>query len=186
MAGTAPKKARKDAKALIAARRPAERSVDICMRADLRRRMGELSRELTEAEGVRAASGSLASGTRSRDLAEQLDALHAEMIEATVTFAFRAMPRREWRALGVAHPPRDDNRTDAMFGVNEDSFFGAAIRQSCVSPELDDETWQSFLDDVADVEWMALRDAVRMVNQEDVDVPFSRAASRILQASETN
>lgn len=184
MAGTAPRKKKQDAAALIAGRRKAERSVPICMRADLRREMGLLSRELTEAEEARRVSGSLASGSRSRELAEALERLHEQMLEATVEFHLRAMKRRDWRALAVAHPPRDDTPMDLMYGVNEDTFFDAAIRQSCFDPELEPEVWDELLTECSDAEWGALRDAVRMLNTEDWDIPFSRIASRVLQSSE--
>jgi hypothetical protein len=153
------------------------------MRPDLRAELEPLSRELSEAQSARASGGSLASGTRERELAEQMEALHQEMVDATVTFTFQAMKRKQWRALGVAHPPRDDNQIDAVYGVNEDTFFEAAIPASCVSPELDEATWAELLEECSDAEWGALRDAVSLLNRQDVEVPFSRAALQILRDS---
>ncbi len=191
MAGTTPRKKKgKDAAALIAGRKPAERTVSLCMRADLRSEMVDLNRELFEAQRARADNGSLSSGTRVRELAEELEALHQQMLDATLDFKVRGMSRRKWRELALAHPARDDVLSDQAWGVNEDTFFQVAIRQCCYEPELPDDTWAQLLDEdegLTEAEWEALRDAVVAVNRTDVDVPFSRAASRILAAdSETN
>ena len=183
MGAPSPKKAKKDAAALIAARKKASRSVLICMRSDLRAEVQALSSQLIDAEDARQASGSLASGTITRALAEQIDALQNEMQEATVRFVVQAMPRREWRALALANPPRDGINT---VGVNEEVFFDTAIRYCCVEPELPTEAWDELLTECSEAEWVALRDAVRLVNERDLDVPFSKTASRILQASETS
>lgn len=172
------------ARELIARHKRAERSVGVCMSADLREEMSQLARQLSKVEEERRASGSLASGSKSRELAERLAELSSEMEESTVWFRLRAMTKREWRALKVANPPRAEVESDVLYGGNEDALFEAAIPKSCVEPELSAEEWKELLDDLSAAEWGALRDAVVMLNDTDVDVPFSRTALAILQRSD--
>lgn len=173
-------------KQLIASARRPERSVPVCLHPDLTAQMQRLERELQSAERERSASDSLASGTRSRELAEQMVRLREEMLAHTMDFILRALPRRKFTALIAEHPPRDGVERDASLGVNEESFFEVLVRGCLVAPELDDEDWQRLLDEVfSDGQWEALTNAAWGVNRRDVDVPFSPLASRILGISST-
>lgn len=172
-----------DVKALIASARLPERSVAICLMPDLTAEMQDLERQLEEADAKHRASGSLAGGDRV-ELAQQMEDVRARMKSHTVDFRLRALPRRRWTALVAAHPPREGNERDGMLGLNEETFFEAMVRECTVEPILDDDDWQTLLDDaLSDAQWGMLVNASWAVNARDVDVPFSRAASRILQTS---
>lgn len=172
-----------DVKALIASARLPERSVAICLMPDLTAQMQDLERELEEAEAKHRAAGSLAGGDRV-ELAQRMEDVRARMKSHTVDFRLRALPRRRWTALVAAHPPRAGNERDGMLGLNEETFFEAMVRECVVTPTLDDEDWTTLLDDaLSDAQWGMLVNAAWAVNARDVDVPFSRAASRILQTS---
>lgn len=177
-----PKK--KDHKALIKASALPERSVAICMNPELFARMQEIERDLRSAEAEREAAGSsLASGSSARELAEQFEAVRLEMHEHTLTFRLRALPRRRFTALQAEFPPREGNTADAVAETNIDAFTAALVRRCVFEPELDDEDWQILDDTMSDGQWRLLDNAAWAINARDVDVPFSRIASRILEAS---
>jgi hypothetical protein len=177
-----PKK--KDHKALIKASALPERSVAICMNPELFAQMQELERDLRAAEAGREAAGaSLSSGGPARELAEQFEAVRLEMLEHTLTFRLRALPRRKFTALQAEFPPREGNTADAVAGTNIEALSEAMVRRCLFEPELDDEDWQILDDTMSDGQWQLLANAAWAINARDVDVPFSRVASRILQAS---
>jgi hypothetical protein len=175
-------------KMLGEAKRP-ERSVPLCLRGDLVADFEQVERELEAAQ--KKSSDSLAGGGIAK-LVDQLDALTEQMRDHTYDVRLRAMPKPEFRALVAAHPPRraEDSseivERDRYVGVNSETFFDALIRACVVDPELDDAEWKTLLEEtLTDKQFDALSDAAWYLNRGDVDIPFSRAASRLKQASET-
>lgn len=153
-----------------------EKSVPVCLAGDLVAEHEALSRQLHTAQDTDSlASPAGAVRAQMRELAERMAA-------ATVEFRFRALPRRRFRELVAAHPPRrDDNGqllTRDYLGVNYEEFFDALIRQSLVAPELDADTLTLLLDEkLTDRQFEDLTDACWNLNRSKVDVPFSPAAS---------
>lgn len=185
MGAKAPAKKKRDAKALIAGAALPERSVEVCLRPDLLARLQELERELQRAEDERkAGGGSLASGSASRVTAGQIDAIRAEMLEATMVFQLRALPRRKFRALQAEFPPRDGNAIDNLNGVNIEDAAEAMVRRCLIDPELDDADWAALDELLSDGQFNQLAAAAWAINSKDVEVPFSRTASRITQTSD--
>ena len=183
MAGRAPRDKR-DHKALIKGAGLPERSVPICLHADLRARMEDLERDLQTAEKAREDAGSsLASGGESHRIANEIEQLREHMIEHTLTFRLRALPRRRWTSLQVDFPPRDGNTHDTVAGVNIDAFGDALVRACVFEPEMDDEDWANLDDALSDGQWQQLANAAWAINAREVYVPFSRSASRIIRAS---
>ncbi|HEY0700934.1 MAG TPA: hypothetical protein VGD43_24385 [Micromonospora sp.] len=173
---------------LKAARLP-ERTVDICLRGDLQAEWEDLHRQLAEAEAKAGADNRLNSASK-RDVkavAARIEAVEEEMRAETLVFRLRALSKRAWGDLLKKHPPRRNNDEDAVLGYNPDEFFPAAIRACTYSPDdLDDETWRELLDDrLTEYQFGALQNAVMALNVRKVDVPNSRAASRILRTSES-
>ncbi|MFV2094820.1 hypothetical protein ACFHW1_04925 [Micromonospora sp. LOL_014] len=178
----------KDVKALIRGGRLPERTVPVCLQADLVAEHELAERQLAEA--TRRASDSLAGGSGMREIAERIEALRVEMQDHTIDFRLRAMPRPRWKAFIAAHPPRKDDagkvdERDRAIGVNTETFFDALVRASVVEPELDASDWDLLLDErLTDRQFDELADAAWGLNRRDVDVPFSPAASRVLRGSE--
>lgn len=173
-----------NAKELIRSAKLPERSVPVCLQADLVAEHEAAERELEQARERPAKS--LDSGSRIRELSEQLAALEEQMAEHTIGFRLRAMARPVWKAFVAEHPPRkveetgDPDERDKYIGVNVETFFPELIRRSVVEPELDGEDWALLLDEkLTDRQFDDLSDAAWALNRRDVDVPFSRAASRI-------
>lgn len=165
------------------------KSITVCMHADLQAEYEDLERELQEE--LAKPRDSLAAGGNAREISERLQQLEERMREHTVAFHFRALPRPKWKALLAGHPPRKaeggglDER-DKYIGVNTETFFEAMIRACCTEPELSEDVWRLLLDErLTDRQFDDLSNAAWALNRSDVDVPFSRAASRILANSET-
>jgi hypothetical protein len=178
----------KDVEALIRGAKLPERSVAVCMRPDLVAEHERLNRELDKS--ANRPRTSLADGGETNRLAEQIRALEADMEESTVEFKMRAMPRPTWKAFVAAHPPRKNgdevDERDAYVGLNAETFFPAIIRRCTISPELPDDVWTLLLDEkLTDRQFDNLANAAWALNRGEVDVPFSRAASRVLSNSES-
>lgn len=178
------KRRRKDAKSVIGAGRLPERSIDLCLRGDLVSQLQELERELAVAAEEEKVNGSLDSAA-TRPIAEKMQALRVEMQEHTLTLKLHALPRRKWTALMAAHPPREDDKVDAVTGLNRDTFYDAMVRACVVEPVLDEDDWSGLDEKLSDGQWQALTNAAWAVNARDFDVPFLRRASQILANSET-
>lgn len=178
------KRSKRDVKALLATARRPERSVDICVRADLQDRYAELERKIMDLEAKTGAS--LAGNAEARSTAEAQAELRDKMLDASVRFTLRGLSRREWTDLVAQYPPREGNEADKAMGFNIDDFVEALIRASIVEPALDDDDWRTLLEDVlTEATYEVLTNAAWSVNKRDVSVPFSRAGLQILGTSES-
>ena len=167
-----------DVKELIRSAKLPEKTVSLCLRADLVAEYERTERDLAVA--VKAAGDSLAGpGGQARDLEERLAALREEMTGSTLTVTLRALPTAKYRALMDEHPPRvvDDqvDRRDRVFGFNIDTFFDALARACVVAPDLDDEDWEALTGEdgkLTDAQYGVLTDTAWKLNRKDVDLPF--------------
>jgi hypothetical protein len=168
-----------------------EKCMPVCLRGDLAADLADLERRLEEAEEQQDSANSLDGGAAAAEFAEQIQALRAEMKEHTYSFRVRALSRRAYRALVAAHPPRKVTDPDGAEKVNEEdslgfnveTFFDDLLRAAIVDPVLDDATWQSLLDRLTDRQFEELAMAAWLLNRQEVDIPFSRAASRNSRSS---
>lgn len=177
-----------DIKALLAGAKLPERTVPVCLRGDLVAEHERLERQLEAAE--RKTSDSLA-GNGSGEIVEQMDAVEEQMRESTETFTLRALPHRRtprddrptWHELVQRHPPRRENdeivEDDQGPGVNTATFYDDLIRLCTVSPKLDDEDWDFLFAVLSEGQFAELSMAAAVLNRSGVDIPFSRAASRV-------
>jgi hypothetical protein len=179
-------------KALVAGARLPERVVSIPMRGDLAAECERLEEQLRDLELEQGGPGASLSGNpRAREVAEQIEALRAQMKDSMLEFRLRALPKRRggkqptWNQLKDANPPRENHPVDKENGCNTDEFGEQLLRLSIVEPELDDEDWNNLLDGLSDGTFLVLVGYCFGVNQSDVDVPFSFAASQILRNSDS-
>jgi len=179
-----------------------ERTVSVCLNGALVGEFEAADRQLQEALR-RPGSDSLDGGSDTRELAQRTEDLRQRMLDGSVDLRLRAMGRTRWRKFIASHPPRQDDdgvvdQRDRNIGINVDTFYPALIRASVVGPELDDEDWLGLLggvrkgEDGEDEEvegtftsrqFDELASAAWDLNRDTVDVPFSRAASRILNSA---
>lgn len=155
------------------------RRVSVCFRGDLYSEVQQLDEQLRELEAV-TEDGRLSGNVEARRLAERIEAARAEMKENTEEFLLQALPRSKWQELKAAHPPRKDEHRDLIAGgMNIETFAAALLPLSVISPPLDDEDWQMLADNLSDRQYEDLVDAAWSVNQGQVSIPFSQAASKI-------
>ena len=170
---------------LIAAAKLPEKSVPICLRGDLLSEWDTADAELMQISRTELVAPSLADGGRRRALAEQMEALREQMLAESVQFRLRAVGRRRWTQLLAEHPPRDGVDSDRALGVNGETFFTAIVRACVVEPVLTEAQWAGLLDEtLTSAQFEALADAAWTLNRKGVDVPFSRAASRVVGSTE--
>lgn len=163
-----------------------EGTVQLCMRLDLVAQHEQLLRRLARQEAATLVNDSLAGNPVAIELAEQIIALEDEMQAAMVTFRLAGLPRTDWAALAAKHPPRreDGKIVDAdVAGVNAETFPQAMLRACLVYPELADDNFALLLSRITDKQYEELTNEAYFLNRGTVSVPFSRAASRIHQAS---
>jgi hypothetical protein len=168
-----------------------EKSIPLCLRGDLVADFEDLEQQFDEAESAREDQNALDSGSEAAELAGQLEALRTQMKEHTYTFRVRALSRRAYRAMVAAHPPRKDVEADGTekvheadsLGFNVETFFDDLLHSAIVDPVLDDSTWQLLLDRLTDRQFEELAMAAWLLNRQEVDIPFSRAASKSNRSS---
>jgi len=173
--------------------RSAKRRTDtyrLCTNPDLVAEYEELIQRVAEERTSATDAGSLAGGGRANALQAELDELVKQIADETVEMTFRALPRPRYRALVDAHPPRknDDgeipDRRSKALNVDYDTFFAELIRTSLVTPELDEETLTTLLDEVLTAsQWRDMSTVVWNLNESTVDVPFLQAVSPKTRAS---
>jgi hypothetical protein len=173
----------KNFKAMLAEAKLPERTVEICLRGDLIAEHQQAERDL---ERAKKAGGNSLAGDGSGEIAERIQALEAEMQESIYPFRLRGLPGPDFRAFKAEHPIRiedgEANKQDAVFGFNVETGFQPLTRMCLVDPEPDDETWAQMLAKLTENQFEELAACAWILNRGDVDVPFSSAASELMQA----
>ncbi|GAA3416226.1 hypothetical protein [Streptosporangium vulgare] len=162
-----------------------EKTVPICLAGDLQAEFEDLERDLAIARD-KPAEGTLAGGSNpiATTIAQQIVELRERMREHTTVFRFRGLPRKAWSDLVAECPPGDD----AKEGADVDwETFGVALVAACVvEPTMTVEDAGQLAEVLTQAQWDSLFAAAYSVNKRDVDVPFSYAASAVLQTSKKN
>ena len=175
-----------DLQDILAAASLREESVDVCMAGELNARWEALGRELadltamTAGEPTPTAKLSDASPMARRgEISEQMESLRQQMLAASFTFKFRAMPRREYRTLRDEHPPRADKRNEGLF--NMATFPPALIRACMVDPVIaTDGDWEKLQDLLTEGQITELFNAAWLCNEGGSEVPkFVPGSGRI-------
>lgn len=165
-----------DVGALIRGGKLPERTVPVCLAGELVAQYETLEQQLRAAAKVDSLDSP--AGTIRAQLAD----LAEQMAGHTVEFRLRALPRRRFRELMAAHPPRTDEQGNRLpedfLGFSRDAFFDALLRESIVEPTLDQETLTLLLEEkLTDRQYEDLTDTAWFLNRNPVNVPFSPAAS---------
>lgn len=163
-----------------------EESTQISLRPDLLDAWEEAQERLAKTQMADAnGTGRLAGGQAgtSRELAEEVARLEAEIDATAITFRFRAMPKDDWQALCADFPPREGDVMDSYAGYNREAVQDAAVRRCLIDPVFDEASWADLMKVMNPSEWSELREAVTRVNRSVVDPPKSLLASRILSKS---
>jgi hypothetical protein len=180
--GVSGKSIMKNFTAMLAEARLPERTVDICLRGDLVAEHEQLNKQLELLE--KKAVDSLA-GNGGAEQAAKIEALEDRMRDSTYPFVIRAMPRHKFVEFRNQYPVRLDDEgkatdlRDVRFEFNVDTGAEPLVRASVVDPELKDEDWSKLSESLTDSQFEDLFLAAWTLNRRDVDIPFSRAASRL-------
>lgn len=171
----------KNFKAMLAEAKLPEHVEPTCLRGDLKAEHERLEAEL---ERLETDSFDSLAGNGGAELADRIRALEDEMRENTYPIRLRAMSRPAFRAFLAEFPPRLDdegkvNKLDSAFDFNIDSGAEALVQRSIVDPELADADFAALIATLTENQFDTLTMAAIRLNRSDVDVPKSRAASRL-------
>ncbi|MBG0828558.1 hypothetical protein HS041_12340 [Planomonospora sp. ID67723] len=162
-----------------------EKTVPICLRGDLQAEFEELERALKAARD-RPSEGTLAGGgAEAAAVAQQIMDLQEQMREHTTVFRFRGLSSKGYSDLVAQHPPTDEDKEKNQ-DTNWATFTPALVAACAVSPTMTVEDAGQLADALTQAQWDALAMAAFSVNKRDIDIPFSFAASAVLQNSKKN
>jgi hypothetical protein len=108
--------------------------------------------------------------------AEAHDEYLAEARTRAVTIGMQPMLRKPYHDLQVLHPPREDNPSDAVLGVNSETFVEPLLLASIVDPPMSDAEKQEFLDSLNHAQFTHLADEALAINR-TVFAPKDRLTS---------
>lgn len=135
----------------------------------------------------RVAAGAARLGGQSLDTAEseriaaQIQTLREEMDDQWIEFVFEARPYADWKDFANAHPPKDDDESDKVAGLDWDVLVSEYMPTCVVEPELDAEDWGNLFSNCSPADLRDMAGTVYAIHQRSTDVPFSRAASAVLR-----
>jgi hypothetical protein len=180
--------AEQDIDAILDQGKRLEKQVRICTRGDLVAEFERLEDALSQQIEADETADAFDKGAQANDLAAQIEALREQMKASTIVFTLRALPRGRLRELIDEHPPRKDedgepHHADRESGVNESTFWDPFVRECVVSPTMTPARWAKLDAILSDRQFQQLTSVAWDVNREKVDVPFSRAVSRLRRAS---
>jgi hypothetical protein len=146
----------------------------------------EAAKDAAEDEGPRIASDVPEYLTLAREHDELVKEAEASALHVRV----RALGRREWKDLVAAHPPqtvKDDKvteakeRSDALSGVNDDTFKDALVAASVIEPE---GITPEELDQLADIDYDRIYLTAFALNRGTSPDPKASLVSRLTQMSD--
>lgn len=177
-----------DFAALLAGARLPQRTVQICLRADLVADHEEAEAQLSDL--VRRPTRKFG-GDGAGELRQRILDLEAEMKASVQPFRVQGMSGPKFRALKLEHPPRkaEDGSgiepRDQRLGINVDTFWEPLVRASVVDPDITDEQWVALFEVLTDRQFDQLATAAWNLNKDEIDVPFSLAASLMTETSDS-
>jgi hypothetical protein len=157
-----------------------EKTVTVCLAGDLQAEFERLEAQLAKATKDAWQASSLASATPGQEIAQQLADLQVQMTDAEVTFRLRALGRRAWSDLVVAHP---SEKPDLAY--DPETFSVALVSACSIDPKMTVEEVDDLFETLNNGQVQELIDGAFEVNSGATQVPFSLAASAIL-ASRTD
>jgi hypothetical protein len=168
-----------DISAILAAARPSETTVLLCLRGDLVAEHEQLATELAEVVKTDPGEEASLAGSTTGVLAARIRDLESQIREDRVEFRFRALPRARFVALKAKHTRGDDD-------LELNPFFTELLAASLTSPAATVDEVQRLANTVSAGQWDQLTGAAWRVNTGGVDVPFSRTASVILRTEDSS
>lgn len=169
------------AEMLAQARRPTA-SVSLCLRGDLTGPYRDLERQLRTASRE---APSLGQRSPALVIAEQMQALEAEMRAAEQAFELMAMPSKKWSDYYGTRPERTKDEADEAFKDRWFLWVCELVARSVTGPVvMTAEQVAELCDVLSGGQWDQLSEAAFELNSGQVAVPFSVAASALIPSGE--
>lgn len=164
---------------ILAAARPVERVVRVCLRGDLLAKWDRLESQL-QAARTSGVQGSLAAPAPGREIAQRMEDLAGQIAGAQQEFRVRGLSSKAVSDLIAAHPP-----TNGQKGAwNSDTFVPALMAACVVDPAMTVEQATALLGVLNRDQTNTLFGAAWDASTGAVDIPFSEAASETLRGTE--
>lgn len=148
--------------------------------------LGEVQDSRGEGKSHRMLGGEAES--RVQVLEERVETLGKELRTKTLTLVFEGVGRRKWADLKAEHPPTKEQ--EGEFGdaldVNPETFFAAAMAESCKDPELTVDDAQWMLDTLPEGECVRITMALTKVNYFGSRNPFENGFVEALPSALTS
>lgn len=118
------------------------------------------------------------------EAAADYDAFMEGAVERAVHLRLVAVPRRRYRELLAAHPPREGDEGDERAGFNIDALTDELVPESIATGQFDtDAERDEFLDDLSDAEWSQVSSAAVRLNEGGAPDPKARMTSHLTLGS---
>lgn len=154
-------------------KRLATRTCEVLLEPDLATRLQQLRKDLARQEALDAK-------TNDRDLApairREIDDVEQAIVDATVTFTFQALPRRDFVDLVESAPPKPSDVDDGL-DFDPETLFAPLVAASCVDPAMDVSDAEAIFAEWEDAEVTKLFATAYQVSKEARNVPFVRRSS---------
>lgn len=168
------------AELIAGAKRPST-TVPLCLRGDLTAPYRELEQKLSTASRT---PPSLGQKSEAMLIAEQMQALEAEMTAATKTFRLEAMPAKKWSDFHATQPERAEDDTDETWSARWFAWICELVARSVVEPVvMTAEQVAELCDVLSGGQWDELSETAWRLNSRGVTVPFSVAASALIPSA---
>lgn len=157
----------------------ATRVVSLCLAGELVEQISILERQLAE---LRPATS--LDGTGRQQLIAQIEELREQMRESTVDFHLMAMGARAWGRFYATKPTRNDGESDEDWESRIFGWQADMVSRCCTNPIMTPDQVGELVDLIHHRSWVELGSAGILLNQDELDIPNSVAASDLTLDSE--
>lgn len=171
-----------DIEDILAAAKLRERTVTLCLREDLVAEYEQLDVELRTASRT---APSLGDPAPAAVIARRMDELRQEMLAHQHEFRLRAWPARRFAAVRDGMPKKADGQSDEEYAEAWHAAVCDVVSKMLVEPKATPQQVAELADRLTEQQWLALSNAAWDINAAGQAIPFSVAASAILQSAET-
>lgn len=159
---------------LAKAARP-ETTVSLCLAGPLVAEYERLEHGFRNASTVAMSLGDRAPAA---EIAEQMNAVRSQMLEAEVPLLLRALPPRDWDAFASTMPgPAETDEERATFDDRYFLWVCQLVALTCVDPEMNADQVDQLVQQLSGAQWSQLSNAAYGINTKRQAIPFSVAAS---------
>jgi hypothetical protein len=157
-----------------------EESVPLCLKGTLVARFERLERELLNAPTQATSLGDVPAAAA---IAREMDALREEMQKYTVPFELRALPAQEWSDFFNTQPEKTGGEENDDYKNAWHAWICAMVSVTCYQPAMTAAQVDALTKKLSGNQWQRLSDTAWAVNAQQQRIPFSAAASAVLQAT---